>query len=133
MSMNGGLFANTFSIGVALNKVMPTGLRQQITTLNVIGIETMKEYEVWVDSESVTLATVEGIKWQKEKDLLGGDAKLLHKFSAATPEEASAIHHLRMGFEPYKPMGEPVLCPKGCEAYFYPQGSGVCPNCGDIC
>lgn len=31
--------------------------------------------------------------------------------SAAKPEEASAIHHLRMEWEPYKSIAEPTLCP----------------------
>jgi hypothetical protein len=35
----------------------------------------MKDYEVSVDSESVTLSTVECVKWQKEKELIGADAK----------------------------------------------------------
>lgn len=92
----------------------------------------MKDYEVWVDSESVTLSTVDGIQWQKEKGLIGKDAKLLHKFSASSHEEANAIHHLRMGWEPYKPVGDPTLCPNNCGSYYYSNGSGVCPNCGEI-
>ncbi len=49
----------------------------------------------------------------------------LYAIEAATPEEANAIHSLRQGFGPYKPMGEPAECPE-CGAYYYPDGSGVC-------
>jgi hypothetical protein len=61
-----------------------------------------------------------------------GTEVLLWRIEAATPEEALAIHHLRLGFEPYKPMGEPAPCPK-CGAIFYPEGSGECWRCGKIC
>lgn len=53
--------------------------------------------------------------------------------SAAKPEEASAIHHLRMEWEPYKSIAEPTLCPNDCGRFFYPKGSGVFLNCGEIC
>ena len=49
----------------------------------------------------------------------------LYEFEAATWEEACAIYHLRQGFEPYKPDGEPAECPV-CKAMYYPEGSGVC-------
>lgn len=92
----------------------------------------MKDYEVWIESDSATLSTAAGIRWQKEKGLIGKGAELLHKFSAASPEEANAIYHLRMGWEPYRPVGDPALCPNNCGSYYYPNGSGVCPNCGEI-
>jgi hypothetical protein len=56
---------------------------------------------------------------------------LLWRIEAATWEEASAIHHLRMGWEPYKPMGEPSSCPR-CGSIFYSEGSGECWRCGKI-
>ena len=56
----------------------------------------------------------------------------LWRIEAATSEEASAIHHLRLGWGPYKPMGEAKPCPK-CGAMFYPEGSGECWRCGRIC
>ncbi|MCW4238843.1 MAG: hypothetical protein G8D90_04355 [gamma proteobacterium symbiont of Clathrolucina costata] len=90
------------------------------------------KYEAWVDDESVTFATSEAIEYQKAKGLLGNNLKLLHVVEADTPEEAMAVHHIKMGWEPYKPMGEPQLCPNDCGSYFYPEGSGVCPNCGKI-
>jgi hypothetical protein len=58
--------------------------------------------------------------------------RLLYQFEAATLEEANAIHALRMGWEPYKPLGESSPCPK-CGATFYPEGSGECWHCGRIC
>ena len=92
----------------------------------------VEEYEVWEDADSATLATKEVIKCQKEKGLIGKSAKKIHSFLASTPEEASAIFNLRMGHEPYKPMGESVLCPNNCGSYFFPESSGICPYCGKI-
>ena len=89
-------------------------------------------YEAWVDVESVTFATAEAIEYQKANRLLGHGLKFLYSVEADTPEEAMAIHHIKMGWEPYKPIGEPQKCPKDCGSYFYPKGSGVCPKCGQI-
>jgi hypothetical protein len=91
------------------------------------------KYQVWADSTSTTLASEEQINDLKLKGLIEEDAKLIHTFEAATGEEASSIYNLRMGFEPYKPAGKPELCPNNCGAYYYPEGSGQCPYCGDIC
>lgn len=92
-----------------------------------------KEYEVWEDTESVTLATKDAIQYQLKNGLIEEGARKIHSFAACTHEEASAIYHLRMGFEPYTPNGEPQLCPNSCGSYFYPKGSGECPYCGKIC
>jgi hypothetical protein len=56
----------------------------------------------------------------------------LFEVEAHTPEEAMAIYHLRMGWEPYDPGGEAQPCPK-CAAPFYPHASGECWRCGKIC
>lgn len=90
----------------------------------------MKTYEVWSegDATEVTLAPVASIVEQKEKGLIGPKAQLLYRFDAATWEEAQAIHHLRMGWEPYRPAGESNLCPK-CDSTVYPEGSGECWKC----
>ena len=93
----------------------------------------VEEYEVWEDVNSTAMATTHGIRYQKEKGLISSKARKIHSFLASTPEEASAIYHLRMGFEPYIPMGNAKICPKGCGSYFYPEGSGICPNCGKLC
>lgn len=90
------------------------------------------QYEVWADSESETMVGAGLVSELKEKGYIGEDAKLVHVIEAATAEEAGAIYHLRMGFDPYTPTGKPQLCPQGCGSYFYPEGSGQCPYCGDI-
>jgi hypothetical protein len=90
-------------------------------------------YEAWADDEAITFSTREGIQWQKEHSLSGKNSRLLHIVEADTPEEAMAVHHIKMGWEPYVPMGEPKLCPRGCGSYFYPEGSGECPKCGKVC
>jgi|AntRauTorcE11898_2_1112593.scaffolds.fasta_scaffold16118_1 hypothetical protein len=92
-----------------------------------------KIYEAWMDDESVTFATQEAIKFQKENNLLSGHLEFLHVIEADTHEEALAVHHIKMGWEPYKPVGEPKLCPNDCGFYFYPKGSSECPRCGKIC
>jgi hypothetical protein len=65
------------------------------------------------------------------KGLLPEAAELLWELTADTPEEASAIHYLRMGFGPFQPQGESSPCPR-CGAVFYPEGSGCCWRCGKI-
>jgi hypothetical protein len=50
-------------------------------------------------------------------------------FAAATHEEAASILHLRMGWEPYRPVGGAEQCPH-CEACLYPGSSGECWRCG---
>jgi hypothetical protein len=91
-------------------------------------------YELWFDprDESTSLSTAEGAADLRRKGLLGPDAACFQRFEAATGEEASAIYHLRMGWEPYRHIGPAVPCPKNCGAHYYPEGSGECPNCGII-
>jgi len=42
----------------------------------------------------------------------------LYSIQAATYEEAMAIHHLRMGWNPYRPIGESSPCPKSGASYY---------------
>ena len=96
----------------------------------------MKEkYEAWMDEEngSITVTTPTQIKEQRSKNLISTNAKLLHVIEADTPEEAMAVHNIKMGWGAYNPIGESANCPKNCGAKFYPEGSGICPNCGQIC
>ena len=88
-------------------------------------------FEAWQDDNGITLSDEENIKQLREKGLFFGEPKLLHVILADTSEEANAVHHIKMGWEPYKPQGEPGSCPK-CGAIYYPEGSGECPNCGKI-
>jgi hypothetical protein len=84
-------------------------------------------YEVWHDPEaqSITLLDRQSVAEQRANGLLAPVAVLLYQVEAATPEEASAIHSLRMGWEPYRPVGAAAPCPQ-CGAMLYPEGSGVC-------
>lgn len=91
------------------------------------------KFEAWEDEEGVSFAKKESLQWQQENGLLGKNVKVLHTVEADTHEEAMAVHHIKMGWEPYKPEGEPQLCPNGCGSYYYPRGSGECPKCGKIC
>lgn len=78
------------------------------------------------------LYSEESEKDARDKHLLNENAELLWEIEAETQEEASAIYHLRMGFEPYFPVGEWQPCPK-CGAVFYPESYGECWRCGKIC
>lgn len=60
------------------------------------------------------------------------DAKCVQTFLANTAEEASEILHLRMGLEPYKPIGNAERCPNECGSLYYLKGSGECPKCGKV-
>jgi len=84
-------------------------------------------YEAWADPEgdSISLTWSETAAEQRAKGLLSVRATLLYRFEAATPEEASAIHALRQGWEPFRPMGEASPCPT-CGAFLYPEGSAEC-------
>jgi len=92
-----------------------------------------KTYEAWVEETSITFSDLENLETQRTKGLLGENAKLLHRIEADTPEEAMAVHHIKLGFSPFIPIGQPASCPNGCGAIYYPKGSGECPNCGSIC
>jgi hypothetical protein len=93
-----------------------------------------KTYEAWIDEQEqcITFGDLDNIQWHRSHGGLRPVAKLLHRIEADTPEEAHEVHHIRMGWEPYVPMGDAAPCPKGCGALYYPHGSGECPNCGPI-
>ena len=92
----------------------------------------MAKYEAW-ETEDPGCTLFESSQLEEIKNhpafLL---TNKLYEFEAATQEEAHSIHNLRMGWGPYKPMGDPKPCPK-CSAWFYPEGSGQCWRCGKIC
>jgi hypothetical protein len=93
-----------------------------------------KVYEAWQDEStcSITFALQEVIEQERARGTISEEAKFLHRVEADTHEEAMAVHHIKMGWGPYVPMGEASGCPRGCGAMFYPGGSGECPNCGKI-
>ena len=91
-----------------------------------------QRYEAWKspDGKEISLASPQGILRLRESGLLPGDSTMLYAINAESPEEASAIHHLRMGWEPFKPLGDAAPCPS-CGAMYYPKGSGWCWKCGE--
>lgn len=95
-----------------------------------------KVFEAWIETGAeameITLGTPEQIRLYRAQGLLADTAQLLHRIEADTPEEAKAVHHIKMGWEPYKPMGKAADCPRGCGAKYCSEGSGECPNCGNI-
>jgi hypothetical protein len=93
----------------------------------------LHRFEAWQDprDRSILLALPQQVSEHRAHGLLSQKAKLLYTIDAASFEEAMAIHHLRQGGEPYHP-GRAALCPRGCGAYYYPDGSGECPLCGEV-
>ena len=90
-------------------------------------------WEIWVSNQDngteIYTLRADEVQDMQEKGLMQADAVLVHRYIADSPEEASAISSLRLGFGPYKPMGKPVLCSNQCGSYYYPEGSGICPKC----
>lgn len=91
-----------------------------------------RRYRAYREPKCTTLHTEASEDQARRKGLLSDDAELLWEIEADTQEEAMSIYHLRMGFEPYQPMGYWEPCPK-CGAVYYPEGSGECWRCGPIC
>lgn len=90
-----------------------------------------KRFEAWQDDNGITVSDEDGIRQTREKGLFLGEPKLLHIIVADTSEEAMAVHHIKMGWEPYRPQGDSAKCPK-CGSIYYPHGSSECPKCGPI-
>ena len=90
-------------------------------------------WEAWLNTDGgITFAPFDSLARLRSQGLLDQAATFLHRITAATGEEANAQHNARMGWEEYKPQGDPSPCPNGCGASYYPQGYGDCPNCGHI-
>ena len=91
----------------------------------------MTIYEGWRDpgDNSVMLTTAEEAAAARVRGLISPAATLAWRFEAATWEEANAVHALRMGWEPYRPVGNPAPCPR-CGATYYPEASAQCWRCG---
>ena len=91
-----------------------------------------RTYEAWQDPDGLatTFTPRENIQELRDKNLLAPNATLLFSVDADTFEEAMAIFHLRMGYEPFSPIGESSPCPK-CGAQLYASGSGECWRCGE--
>lgn len=62
---------------------------------------------------------------------LEGRDVLLWRVEAGIWEEAQAIKHIRLGYSPYVPVGEPAPCP-ACGSMYYPGGSAQCWNCDHV-
>ena len=90
-------------------------------------------FQCWADlaDGSISLLPLHTVIEHCERKMLSDAAKLLYTFPAETPEEAMAIHHLRQGWAPYQPRGEPAACPQ-CGAKYFPRGSGDCWRCGHV-
>jgi len=91
----------------------------------------MKIYTLWSTSAGDQNIFVEGTdRPAKSNGEPHEYAEILaFRVEVATWEEAQAIKHLRLGYEPYSPQGDATPCPS-CKAFYYPEGSGKCWKCG---
>ncbi|MFG6433329.1 hypothetical protein [Roseateles sp. LYH14W] len=91
----------------------------------------MAIWSVWTnaDDSQISLTPGEGPPRFGNGTSDPGATTRLWLIEAATYEEAATIHHLRLGWGTYKPMGEAAPCLR-CGALFWPEGSGVC-QCDD--
>lgn len=80
------------------------------------------------DNDCISLTQDVYVEKHKRTGLIGINASILYVIEAGSSEEASAIHNLRQGWGPYKPMGKAEPCPT-CGAMYYPEGSGDCWSC----
>jgi hypothetical protein len=64
--------------------------------------------------------------------LLSECEQFFWRIEAGSWEEASAVYHLRQGWEAYQPEGAAEPCPE-CGALHYPKGSGQCWRCDHHC
>ncbi|MCB1088256.1 MAG: hypothetical protein KDM63_14500 [Verrucomicrobiae bacterium] len=81
---------------------------------------------------TITLMKADRVEEHLRLGILEKDYETLWDIFAASDEEASSIHAMRLGWRPYHPVGEPQLCPGNCGCHYYPLGSGECPLCGPI-
>lgn len=93
-----------------------------------------KIYSAWTNAANSAVSFVpgEGPPCAADGTKLPDCEVLLWKIEAATWEEACAINHLRLGHGSYSASGAAKPCPK-CGANFYPEGSGECWRCGNVC
>lgn len=91
-------------------------------------------FSVWSSLDGCQITMSEGIEQPKFVDGSPDSycERLMFVIEAGSAEEAAAIQHLRLGWEPYRPMGKAAACPM-CGSTFYPGGSGQCWNCDYVC
>lgn len=92
----------------------------------------MTKYQAWQFNDGCSFSESEHIAELKINGTIPEGAEFLYEIEANTWEEARSVHNLRMGWGPYNPEGAAEPCPK-CSAFYYPQGSGQCWRCGEIC
>jgi len=87
-------------------------------------------FEAWEDPDgAISLQPAAQVLESQQRGRIAPNARLLYRFGAATWEEANALHYIRQGWAPYRPIGDPAPCPE-CGAAHYPAGSGQCWRCG---
>ena len=87
----------------------------------------LERYECWKSSGGDLTFAISGHAELKQAAQAGETHQ--YTISAATFEEAMAVHHLRQGWEPYQPIGQAAQCQQ-CRSVYYPDGGGECWKCG---
>lgn len=90
------------------------------------------KWQAWGSDEGITFAPASRIEALRADGMISSKDSMLHELVASTGEDAMTQHHEKMGWEPYRPQGNPAPCPNGCGGHYYPLGYGDCPNCGHI-
>jgi hypothetical protein len=106
----------------------------QITDL-FLGVTDMARriYVLWEDPvhDMSVLATPADIQSDIERGLLSIESKQVFQIEANTYEEAMAVRNIRLGYDPYRPVGDSAPCPS-CAAEYWPEGSGECWQCDHV-
>ena len=102
--------------------------------MSVSGNENLKKYSVWSldrDDEGEDICLVEGedIPRYANGTPQSDDNSLKFVIHACSLEEAMAVMHIRLGWEPWKPLGKSEECPS-CNQMYWPDSFGICWNCG---
>ena len=81
-----------------------------------------------LDGTQISLVPGEGPPKFASGELEPDCKVLLWRIEAGSYEEAAAVRNLRLGWNPYVPMGDALPCPS-CGSAYFPEGSGQCWNC----
>jgi len=81
-----------------------------------------------LDASQISLVPGEGPPRFANGELQPDCEVMLWRIEVGSYEEAMAVRNLRLGYEPYVPLGEASPCPN-CGSLHYPESTGQCWNC----
>ena len=94
----------------------------------------LRRFSVWKSNEGggvdeIAMTTGGDIPRFANGTPVSDENTLLFTIDARTWDEAKAIMNLRLGWEPYRPLGEPQDCPR-CSSKYWPESYGECWSWG---